>query len=444
MLEKNDRQSGLMDKFWQPFHHFFHTEAAGGVVLIVCAVAALIWANSPWRSVYDALWQTRFTVGLHDWSLSKPLLLWINDGLMAVFFFVVGLEIKREILVGELASFKRAALPIVAAVGGMVVPALLFAVFNYNRAGASGWGIPMATDIAFALGILSLLGKRAPLSIKIFLTALAIVDDLGAVLVIALFYTAKLSLPALAAAGVIFVLLIAANRLDARSPYIYGILAIAMWVAFLKSGIHATIAGVLAAMTIPARTKIDAGAFLKKSRVCIDQFGRTGETGPNMLTNKKQHGILQALETTCQQAESPLQRFEHTLHPWVAFVIMPVFALANAGVPIGAGFGRALLNPLSLGIIAGLVIGKQLGIMTALWLTVKTGVAGISTDTTWRHLYGASCLAGIGFTMSLFIAGLAFRDPQLLDVAKTGILCASLASGFLGWWVLKGAASGES
>ena len=377
------------------FQQFFHTEAASGVVLILFAVAALIWANSPWGSTYTSLWQTKLTIGWGDFALSKAIILWINDGLMAIFFFVVGLEIKREILSGELSSLKKASLPIAAAIGGMAVPALIYTALNIGQTGSAGWGIPMATDIAFALGILALLGKRVPLSLKIFLTAVAIVDDIGAVLVIALFYTAKLSLLSLGIGAGILLLLFVANRINLRHPLIYIVLGIALWVAILKSGIHATIAGVLLAMTIPAgSTKGDDG-----------------------------HSLL--------------HRMEHALHPWVAYAIMPVFALANAGVVLAGESAISVAHPVTLGIIAGLLLGKQGGIMLAVWLMLRTNLTEKPADMSWRHIYGVSWLAGIGFTMSLFITGLAFTDAAILTAAKVGILIASLIAGVIGWSVLR-------
>lgn len=410
-------------------------EASSGVLLLACTVAALVWANSPWADAYSRLWQTRLTVGYGDVTLAKPLLLWINDGLMAIFFFVVGLEIKREVLVGELASLRRAALPIVAAIGGMAVPALIYAAFNAGGAGAPGWGIPMATDIAFALGVLALLGKRAPVALRVFLAALAIVDDIGAVLVIALFYTAEIAAPSLAVAAVFLLLLAAANRLGIRHPLVYGLLGIGLWVAFLKSGVHATIAGVLLAITIPSRARIDSLEFARHSRAILEEFeaARAG----SQETNETQQAALQALEATVQHAEAPLQRMEHALHPWVAFLIMPVFALANAGVTLGDGLSSVLVHPVSLGVLTGLVIGKQMGVTAFVWLAVKTELADLPAGITWRQIYGASWLAGIGFTMSLFIAGLSFGDAPPLAAAKFGILAASLIAGIAGWAILR-------
>ena len=422
-----------------PFQDFFKKEASSGILLIVFTLVALVWANSPWAQSYSDLWATTVTIGAEGFELSKPLLLWINDGLMAIFFFVVGLEIKREILVGELSSPRQAALPIVAALGGMLLPAAIYLLIAGRGEGADGWGVPMATDIAFALGVLSLVGKRAPLPLKVFLTAVAIVDDIGAVLVIALFYTAKISWLSVGIAALLFLVLVVAGSLNLRSPLIYAVLGIALWVAVLKSGVHATVAGVLLAMTVPARTRIDAKQFLACGHHYLEEFERASEFASNILTNRRQRGALQALENVCHQAEAPLQRFEHSLHPWVAFVIMPLFALANAGVVLGGDMVQAVTHPVSLGVAAGLIFGKQLGILLAAFLVVRFGIGSLPEGITWRHIYGAAWLAGIGFTMALFVSGLAFGSGPLLSNAKLGILAASLIAGIAGWLILRGA-----
>ncbi|RMF56860.1 MAG: Na+/H+ antiporter NhaA, partial [Bacteroidetes bacterium] len=407
------------NRLFRPFQRFFEQEAAGGILLLVCAVIALLWANSPFSESYFSLWETLVTVGVGGFVISKPLLLWINDGLMAIFFFVVGLEIKREVLVGELSSPKAAALAVAAAFGGMVVPAALYTLLNAGTDGASGWGIPMATDIAFALGVLALLGSRAPLALKVFLTALAIVDDLGAVLVIALFYTAEISWGALGAGAGALVALVAANRLRIQRPAVYVVLGIALWVAFLKSGIHATVAGVLLALTIPARRRLDTHEFLARGNELLRVFARDvrpGKTEPST----DQRDALHALEVTCRQAETPLIRMEHALHGWVAFLIIPLFALANAGVALGGDLGAAFGNRVTLGIVLGLFVGKQIGVTGFAWLAVRLGWAALPAGVTWRQIYGVSFLCGIGFTMSLFIANLAFAEAALLDSAKVG------------------------
>lgn len=413
-------------------------EASGSILLLLCTVVALTWANSPWARTYFSLWQTKLAIGLGNLVLAKPLLSWINDGLMAVFFFIVGLEIKREVLVGALASRRRAALPLAAALGGMLVPAGLYIALNIGGAGASGWGIPMATDIAFALGVLALLGSRIPPALKVFLTALAITDDIGAVLVIALFYTAGISWPGLAIGAGFLILLVAANRAGVRHPLVYGLLGVGLWLALLKSGVHATAAGVLVAMTIPARARIDTEEFLARSRAILDRFKHADKREEQVLTIRERQAALQALESACEHAETPLQRLERALHPWVTFAILPLFALANAGVVLGSYPPSAWTHPVTLGVIVGLVVGKPLGITLFAWLAVRSGLAAMPPGVTWRGICGAGWLGGIGFTMSLFIAGLAFGDIPLLSVAKVGILTASLIAGVAGWMLLRG------
>jgi NhaA family Na+:H+ antiporter len=381
-----------VERLVRPFQEFAKLESSGGILLIACTVAALIWANSPWASGYFHLWHINLTFGFAGKLLSEPLHVWINDGLMALFFLLVGLEIKRETLVGELASLRKAALPIAAALGGMIVPAGFYALFNHGGPGASGWGIPMATDIAFALGVLALLGDRVPVSLKVFLAALAIADDIGAVLVIAFFYTEQISWMSLGVGGLFFLALIAANRAGARHPLIYAVLGVGLWLAFLQSGIHATVAGVLLALTIPARGSA--------------------------------------------RAKSLLWSFEHALLPWNKYVIMPIFALANAGVVLNAGAARSLANPISLGVICGLVFGKPIGIVLFSCLATQSKVAAMLDGVSWRQIVGVGMLGGIGFTMSLFVANLAFGDTLVLELAKVGILAASLVSGIAGAIVL--------
>lgn len=418
------------------FQDFFRTEASGGILLLACAVVALIWANSPFSDAYFDLWGTVVTVGAGTFGLSKPLLLWINDGLMAIFFFLIGLEIKREVLAGELASPKKAAFAVAAAIGGMAVPALFYVAFNAGLPSISGWGIPMATDIAFALGVLALLGSRVPTVLKIFLTALAIVDDLGAVLVIAFFYTAELSLPALAAAGVFLTLLVIVNRLGIQRTLIYVLLGIGLWVAVLESGVHATIAGVALALTIPATRRIDGEAFIDFAQQQIATFSAHIRPGGRLLT-PEQSDALHTLEEAVEKTDTPLTRLEHALHAPVAFFIIPIFALANAGVALGGDFGAMVSSPITLGIVLGLVVGKPVGIMAFAWLAVRTRLAGMPLGVSWRQVFGVSALCGIGFTMSIFIATLAFPGQALLlDTAKLGIVLGSLVSGVLGWVLL--------
>ncbi len=427
----------VADKLIHPFQEFMRQKTSSGIVLLLCTVVALCWANSPWEDLYHTLWNTKLNIGLGDLSISKTLAHWIDDGLMAIFFFLVGLEIKREILSGELSTIKQATLPFIAAIGGMIVPALIYILFNYNQPSAAGWGIPMATDIAFALGILALLGNKIPLALKVFLTALAIVDDLGAVLVIALFYTNEINWINLFYAILVIGILISANRLGFRHAKIYAILGIILWFLFLKSGVHATIAGVLLAFTIPSRSRIDAKEFVETSRGLIDQFESTNIKA-EVILNEKQQAAIEGLQHSCYAAEAPLQRLEHTLLPWVSFFIMPLFALANAGVSFHGDFTTIITSPVSLGIALGLIIGKQVGITLFIWLGIQLKLTTLPSGVTWRQIYGASWLAGIGFTMSIFISSLVFGDnPETLAVAKLGILIASLIAGVVGWFILK-------
>ncbi len=419
----------------RPFQTFFRLTSASGILLLAAAVAAILWANSALAESYFALWQTPVTVAVGGLEIAKPLLLWVNDGLMAIFFLVVGLEIKREILIGELATPKKAALSVLAAIGGMAVPAAIYALLNRGGEGSAGWGIPMATDIAFALGVLALLGSRVPVALKVFVTAVAIVDDLGAVLVIAAFYTAEFSLAMLGIGAAFLVALTLLNLTGVRRTWPYALLGVGLWVAFLKSGVHATIAGVLLAFTIPARRLIDAPAFLERARRYVDEFADDVEPGLTEPTVDQRDALL-SLENAAEQLETPLVRLEHALHPWVAFFIMPVFALANAGVALGAGMAEMVTSAVSLGIILGLFAGKQVGVLAFAWLAVRSGLAALPAGVGWRQVWGAALLCGIGFTMSLFIAGLAFHDPEQLSAAKVGILLGSLVSGCAGALVL--------
>ena len=423
-----------VDRLLGPLQRFLRLEAASGVMLLSAAALAFVWANSPWAASYDAFWSTPFGVRVGPFELEKSFLLWVNDGLMAVFFFVVGLEIKRELSSGELRDPRRAALPLLAALGGMLVPALVYAGFNGGADTLRGWAIPAATDIAFAVGVLALLGSRAPLGLKIFLTALAIADDLGAVVVIALFYTSSLDFTALAAAAIAFASALSLNRLGVRSPLPYAVVGAALWLATLKSGVHATVAGVLLAFAIPSRAEIAAESFAARLRALLARLERSPEESSD---------VVGELAHSCSRAEAPLARIEHALVPYTSFVVMPVFALANAGVALGGHV--SLADPVLLGVGFGLLIGKPLGVAGAAWLAVRAGVASLPVGVSWRQLRGAACLAGIGFTMSLFIAGLAFgagvhgeaaTPSGQLDAAKLGILGGSLLSGALGWMLL--------
>ena len=413
-----------------PFVRFAKMEASSGLLLLAGTISALIWANSPWEHSYHAIWDAQVAVGFGRFVLSESRHEWINDGLMSVFFFLVGLEIKREILVGELSSLRKAAFPLIAAVGGAIVPATLYVLVNYGTHAQRGWGIPMATDIAFALGALALLGNRVPVSLKIFVTALAIADDIIAVLVIALFYTDQIHFFSLAVGLAGVALSFGANLLGIRKPVVYAFIGIFVWCAVLKSGVHATVAGVLLAFTIPARTYIDRDFFLKRSRWLLDRFEAAR---PNSF---EAHAAIHSMEAQFELVESPLQRIEHFLHPWVSYLVMPLFAFANAGVRI-LGNGLAVFtHPVSLGVILGLFLGKPLGICFFSWISAKTGLATPPAELSRGRILGAGWLSGIGFTMSLFIAPLAFSEGPLLDMAKIGTMAASLAAGICGSVIL--------
>jgi NhaA family Na+:H+ antiporter len=432
-----------IDRLIRPFQEFVRIQASGGILLLICAVVALIWSNSPAAETYFHIWETPITIGFGHLTLTEPIHLWINDGLMAIFFFVVGLEIKREFLVGELSTPQQAALPIAGAIGGMVAPALLYASMNAGTPGAPGWGVPMATDIAFAIGMLAVLGKRVPVALKVFLIALAIVDDIGAVLVIALYYTSHISGAALGFAAIVTILLISANLMGVRNQVFYCVLGIFLWAAFLKSGVHAAIAGVLLAMTIPSSRRIDTAEFAARVRSLLDKFTRSEKAAPEKpprlpaVLSEDQKAAVQALENASEGVQSPMQNLEHMLHPWVTFAIMPLFALANAGISFLEGGIVEATAPVDKGILLGLILGKPIGITFFSWLAVRGRFAAIPAGTTWRQFFGVGLLGGIGFTMSLFIAGLAFPSGALLVLAKKGILIGSLAAGLGGWALLR-------
>ena len=415
-----------------PFREFFRTEAAGGALLVACACAALIVANSDWADAYDGFLATEIAITAGRQALSLTVHAWINDGLMAVFFLLVGLEIKREAFAGELSSPRQAALPIAAAIGGMLVPASLYSLTNAGME-SRGWAIPMATDIAFALGVLALVAPGAPSGLKIFLAALAIVDNMGAVLVIALFYTGTIAWGALGMASLILLLLIALNILRVRRLTPYLILGLILWLFVHESGIHATIAGVLLAFSIPTRTRINAAEFSAKARALLDEFDRT-ETGDLLvLTSKGQQEAIIGLERGSEQVTAPLLRLEHALHAFSAFVVMPLFAFSNAGVGLNGTPGSRV----TLAVILGLAVGKPLGITGAALAAVRLRLAALPAGVSWTALHGCAWLGGIGFTMSLFIATLAFQGTSLLDSAKVGILGGSILAGIVGAVVVR-------
>jgi NhaA family Na+:H+ antiporter len=415
---------------------FTRIAASGGIVLLITTLIALLWANSPWAASYFHLWETELSIDIGGFfHLSENLLHWVNDGLMVLFFLVVGLEIKREVTNGELANPRRAAMPIAAAIGGMVTPALIYLAFNWGRPGEAGWGIPMATDIAFTLGVLALLGSRASLSLKVFFTALAIADDVGAVLVIALFYTNEISWISLGVGLVILLVLIGLNRARVYSTVPYALLGIGLWLAFLESGVHPTIAGVLLALTIPTRSPPNTRLLLAQVVSLLDDFDLP--PGWQAHASSREEATLHTLETVTDRMRSPAEHLESMLHPWSTYVILPIFALANAGVSFSANAGQfSLFNPLSLGIILGLVVGKPLGVIFFSWLAVRANVAELPAGVGWRQLVSASFLAGIGFTISLFITGAAFDSPALQANAKIAILAASFLAALIGWGLL--------
>jgi Na+:H+ antiporter, NhaA family len=427
----------LFGRILSPFERFLRRATAGGIVLIATTLVSLGLATALGSDAMHAFWERPFVISLGArYSLELSLHDLVNDGLMALFFLLVGLELKREMLVGELSSIKDAALPVIAAAGGMIVPALIYTAFNIGRPTAAGWGIPMATDIAFAVGILVLLAWRIPRNLTIFLVALAIADDLGAVLVIALFYTAQLNLHALAAAAVILVVLSLFNRGGIRSALPYALAGVLLWFALYKSGVHATLAGILLATTIPARPAYTPAQFERRISELHDAFRadrRDDQTPDDPLSNSRMASISGAIERSAVAVQSPLQRMEHLLTPWVTFVIIPIFALANAGIDLGGiDWTGALSSPLTLGVSAGLVLGKFIGVTGFSWIAVRLGAARLPQGVEWKHLMGAAWLAGVGFTMSLFIAQLAFRDPQFIEEAKLGILLGSALSAAIG------------
>jgi NhaA family Na+:H+ antiporter len=420
-----------------PVMRFINNSTTSGILLFASAVIALFLANSPFQEAYHHFWEHKFSIGYDEHIVSKSLHHWINDGLMSIFFFVIGLELKREIMAGELSRPKDAVLPLFAGLGGMVIPALFYLFLNTSGEETAGWGIPMATDIAFALGILYMLGDRVPVSLKIFLTALAIADDLGAVLVIAFFYTSDISTMSLLIGGIFLAVLIIANLLGVRNIVFYGIIGIGgLWMAFLLSGVHATIAGVIAALTIPASVKIQDKQFVLKMNALTSEFEKSAPNNVSLLTHDQLH-IVDKIRYYSKAALTPLQRLEHAMHPLVAFVVMPIFALANAGITFSGDFSDNLFSNVSLGVILGLSIGKFIGIVAISKVLVKLKWAVLPAGLNWRHIYGAALLAGVGFTMSLFITDLAFVNPDFIIQAKIGIFIASIICGVGGYLVLR-------
>ena len=417
------------------FQRFLHSQVFGALILIATTAIALVWANSQWGQLYYDISHTYVGIKFGANEFKMTLSHWIKDGLMAVFFFVVGLEIKREILVGELSSPEKALLPVLAAVGGAIVPALVYVAFNLGGGSLSGWGIPMATDIAFALGILAMFGKRVPLELKIFLTALAIADDLIAVAAIAVFYTPSLSIGTLLLSIVPLGLMVWMNRSGVRATWIYSLLAFIVWVDVLLSGVHATIAGVLVAMVVPIRPTIDPARFIKTTSGLLEQIDGPDNSLDALIHDTHRRNKLNELSLTVEDAVPPGIAFEQSLHPFIAFIVLPLFALFSAGVDFDANVGGGPISPVSMGIVAGLVLGKPVGIMLVSWLVLRFGKVDLG-KLTMPMLLGASCLAGIGFTMSIFISELAFVSEALIYQAKIGVLIASLVAGIFGAIVL--------
>lgn len=409
----------------RPLWVFASAKFSGGAVLLAAALGALWLANSPWQAVYShwLAFKIGFAFGNH--TLSHSVHFWINDALMAVFFLLVGLEIKREILTGELSDPRAAALPIAAALGGVLFPAVIYSVPNYGGPGAHGWGIPMATDIAFVAGALALLGKRVPTALAVFLTALAIVDDIFAVLVIALFYTRSINGTALAGAGLILLLLIAMNFLGVTHPAAYMLPGVVLWACVLQSGVHSTISGVILAAVIPGRRFLDRREFLRRQAGLLIEFESALED------DEARESAVEQMEDACRHVQSPLHRLEQGLRPWVSLAVMPIFAFANAGLPLQLGV-HAFESAVALGVALGLIFGKPAGILIFSWASIRMGWASQPASVTWRHLNGAAWLAGIGFTMSLFVGHLAFGAGTLLDEAKLGIFGASVVAGITG------------
>jgi Na+:H+ antiporter, NhaA family len=412
----------------EPLARFLKIESASGIVLIACTAAALALANSPWARAWEAFWHIDIHLAVGSWKLQASLAHWVNDGLMTIFFFLVGLEIKRELVDGELQSVKKAALPIIAALGGMLIPAGIFLLLQNGGEGQRGWGIPMATDIAFAVGVLTLLGRRVPSGLKIFLLALAIADDIGAIVIIALFYSTAIQTSSLGLAALGIIVVFAMNRLGVRSIVAYSLAGAGTWLAMYSSGIHPTIAGVVLGLMTPGRAWIAGESLVETLLDAVDRLDGQIDRTPSQDHSR----LVGELATTARETISPLERLEHSLHPWVAFAIMPIFALANAGVvlqPAVASHGVALA------VAAGLVLGKPLGILLFSWFAVRSGVAQLPSGVSWSAILGAGCLGGIGFTMSLFIGGLAL-EGMLLEAGKIGTFAGSFISAVLGFCLL--------
>ncbi|MCG6973870.1 MAG: Na+/H+ antiporter NhaA [Desulfobacterales bacterium] len=424
----------VADQIIKPFQRFAQKEAASSILLIVATIIALIWSNSDLSETYHSFLHTEISFTFGQFHLKNTLLHWINDGLMALFFFTVGLEIKREFLVGELAVLKKALLPVIAALGGMILPGLIYAALNYNSGFLHGWGIPVATDIAFALGAVAVFSRRLPPGLKIFLAAFAIADDLGAVVIIAIFYTKTIVWSYLFICLFLILCLAVANFFWIRWTIVYAVLGLAIWFFVLGSGVHPTVAGVIVSLFVPARGKYDTDRFLKNVENTIERFECEEQScGFSILLNEEHLNAVHDLEMACHHVETPLQRLLHALHPWVAFLILPIFAMANTGLIFrGMVFSEVVSNPVILGIVFGLVVGKPIGILLFSYVSVKTGIASLPKEVRWSHILGGAMLGGIGFTMSLFLSELSFTNPHIIDDARIAILTGSILSAVFG------------
>jgi NhaA family Na+:H+ antiporter len=432
MAEIPPHRYQLRPQLWLFTRRFLAQEAYGGIALFSAAVIAMLWANSPWSDSYFNLWHTSVGFEIGNLIFNMDLGHWVNDVFMALFFFVIGMEIKREITVGELSTMKQAAFPVIAAMGGMIVPVLIYFSFNMQPGGEiRGFGIPMATDIAFALGFILLVGKRAPLSLKIFLVSLAVIDDLGAIIIIALFYGESLQFVFLGYTAIVLLALFLLNRLGIKKLWPYLILGIALWFFVHQSGIHAVIAGILLAMTIPVRSKISSEQFMQICKCEIDIFNKKDKEREGILLNDEQVDSLEMLGSSYEAVQSPLARLEKAWHPISSFIVMPIFALANAGIHI-SGLSSPFITPVTLGIVLGLMLGKPIGITGATYLAHRLGWAKKPNAISWKHVFGAGILGGVGFTMSIFVTQLSFTDPALTSMAKLFILCSSLIMGIFG------------
>ncbi len=433
-MGKND--TDLIQTILTPFQRFFKTESSGGIILLFSTIVAIIWANSIFSDYYFNFWEQKISISFGNFQFSETLLHWINDGLMAIFFFVAGLEIKRELMIGELSTAKKASLPIFAAIGGMIVPAALFTFLNQNQETSSAWGIPMATDIAFSLGILSLLGKRVPVGLKVFLVAFAIVDDLGAISVIAVFYSSEIHYKFLLIGLGLLVYLFLFNVIRIRFIPLYMILGWIIWYMFLESGIHPTVAGVLIAFTIPVGRKIRVSTFKKRIDSNLTEFCDDGCNDKVMLTHE-QLSAIDNMESETLKVQSPLQSLEHRLHGFVTYFIIPLFAFANSGIVIQSLDYSTFLNPLTTNLGYSMIAGKFVGIFVFAWIAVKFKFASIPENVKWVHILGVAILGGMGFTMSIFITNLAFHQSEYINSAKLGIVMGSFVAAMLGFLILR-------